>query len=309
MYNPPSWGVITSMSYLVTGRRLLSRLGFVALAATLACGSSSEPKKQIADDPDNSIGGGSGPDASGMGPANKGGAKGGGGSTGGGSGGSGGSGGAGGTPLRTDGPATNSPAVDAPVVPPHPGDDARTPIVTSRDGSTDLRVATDGPAVPTDARPDAALTNQMRGAACTANGQCRSGSCVGGVCCNDACMGPCVACVKAKTDQPDGTCAPNRELEKKPCGKACVQLFLNVPGVVESVCLSGQCRVPESPKEIDRCYDDDPCTANSCDSNDGQAACVKVSACGQGACCCKNAAGLRMCLKQDQCKTPAACVP
>ncbi len=283
------------------------RVGFVALAAalSLACGGG-HPKKPIADDPDEPMMmGSSQADAAPMGPANRGGS---GGGLGGRSG-NGGTGGSGGIAVRTDGPVTTNPAVDAPVIIPRSGDDMRAPIVPPRDGGADLVIATDTRVVTADARPDAAPINLMRGAACTVNGQCRSGNCVGGVCCNDACMGICLACVKTKTAEPDGTCAPNHEMDKKPCGKACVQLFANVPGVVESVCMAGQCRVPESPKEVERCYDEDPCTANSCDSNDGQAKCVTVSACGPGACCCRNAAGLRMCMKQDQCKTPAACTP
>lgn len=37
---------------------------------------------------------------------------------------------------------------------------------------------------------------------------CADGNCADGVCCNTACEGVCVACVPAKTGQPNGTCAP-----------------------------------------------------------------------------------------------------
>jgi hypothetical protein len=46
-----------------------------------------------------------------------------------------------------------------------------------------------------------------RGSHCTSAGDCANGICVEGVCCDTACNIKCKSCLKANTDQPDGTCA------------------------------------------------------------------------------------------------------
>lgn len=47
------------------------------------------------------------------------------------------------------------------------------------------------------------------GTVCNSDSACgEQGQCVDGVCCDTACGGECQACTRAKTGQPDGTCAP-----------------------------------------------------------------------------------------------------
>jgi hypothetical protein len=46
-----------------------------------------------------------------------------------------------------------------------------------------------------------------RGSHCAVAGDCANGICVEGVCCDTACDLKCKSCLKANTDQPDGTCA------------------------------------------------------------------------------------------------------
>jgi len=47
----------------------------------------------------------------------------------------------------------------------------------------------------------------VRGATCSADGDCADGHCMDGVCCESKCDSGCLACVSSKTGQPDGSCA------------------------------------------------------------------------------------------------------
>src|SRR5262245_3177958 len=49
---------------------------------------------------------------------------------------------------------------------------------------------------------------KIDGSTCTMGNECTSGSCVDGFCCDSMCNGTCNACSNAKTNQPNGHCAP-----------------------------------------------------------------------------------------------------
>jgi hypothetical protein len=152
-----------------------------------------------------------------------------------------------------------------------------------------------------DLRPDAPLTNQPNGAACTRPNECRSGNCVDGVCCNERCNNGCQACVKSRTDKPDGTCGVANDLENKACGKGCGRLA-TISAVFEKVCVRGVCVIPEVPKVVSQCADSDPCSVLFCEeiTERNDARCVSAI-CGEGQCCCRQG-NTRSCQRMDQCR-------
>lgn len=172
-----------------------------------------------------------------------------------------------------------------------------------------------------DMAPDRPPTNLARGAACDATSQCQNGLfCVRtpgaapgekGVCCNEACNNGCKACVRARTGSSDGTCAIDRELDRKPCGAVCGQIFMDVPAVVEKLCGNGECVVPAVPRVIDTCRKDDPCIRSFCDNSDTRNPVCRHSVCPmQGACCCAAAGGAgRMCASTASCTGMRSCQP
>lgn len=145
--------------------------------------------------------------------------------------------------------------------------------------------------------------NQNNGATCTDKSQCKSGFCVDGVCCDKACDNGCSACVRSRTGRSDGTCSAAPDRNAMACGSACANMFSGVPAVVEMLCSAGSCVVPMIPRTLQTCFDEDPCTRNSCDANTStrQARCVAVG-CDQGSCCCRSSNNTRQCMRTDQCR-------
>jgi hypothetical protein len=196
------------------------------------------------------------------------------------------------------------------------------------DGST----ADGGDARPSDSRPpdgprDMAvdrITNVPPGGACTATTQCRAGlfcakprgaaADVPGVCCNEMCNNGCEACTMAKTGRPDGTCAPDRDLDRKACGRVCYQQFMGTPSVVEKICINGECTLPAPPappKVIETCYkDDNPCARSFCDNSDPNNPVCRHPECPTaGNCCCSAPGGAKMCVPMGMCTAPRTCLP
>lgn len=167
-----------------------------------------------------------------------------------------------------------------------------TPASVSPDVAPDL-----GPDLPP-------RTNQPQGAACGAGSECRSGHCVDGVCCDKACNDGCNACVLARTGRANGTCSWAKDLDDKPCGKACSSVA-TMPAVVEKVCRAGACVVPTAPKVLTNCRDTDPCVVAFCDNN--EARCVKTTCPQQGTCCCRSQSGQRSCSQRTQCTGTRMC--
>jgi hypothetical protein len=175
------------------------------------------------------------------------------------------------------------------------------------------------PDVPVDAPPDMARdrpldigpdtpppVNLANGAACAATSWCKSGFCVDGVCCERACANGCMACRKTRTDLADGTCGLAKDLDGKPCGKACGSAEPGVTAVVQKVCAAGVCGFPSTPVVLERCAGDNPCLKFFCD--DGTARCVSTG-CAAGSCCCNSADGMRACVVRAMCTGARSCSP
>jgi hypothetical protein len=203
--------------------------------------------------------------------------------------------------IKLDRPPEKDSAADVPV---SDASDARVEAGPMRDGPVDSHP----PDVARDAQVDSLPnTNRANGTICTAPAQCRSGFCVNGVCCNVACNNGCQACVRSRTDRADGTCGPAKDLERTPCGSSCVQVSNNVTAVLQKVCLAGECTVPPTPTEVERCTDPNPCVTVFCDDNAGK--CVRLTCPTAGACCCRGPGDARSCVARTSCSTPRMCEP
>jgi hypothetical protein len=182
-------------------------------------------------------------------------------------------------------------------------------------GITPVDVPMEMPA-PVEVPPERPRMNEPNGAPCAANSECRSNFCIKepgapmGICCATACNNGCSACTMAKTGRPDGTCAADRALDRKKCGEACGQLFMDVPAVIERVCENGACVLPVVPKLVETCRKDDGCTSSFCDQPSATTArCVHTVCPAQGSCCCGTAQGARMCVQRNACTGERSCAP
>jgi hypothetical protein len=176
-------------------------------------------------------------------------------------------------------------------------------------GAPDAALAPDAPAPPDVGPPDLTpdkppVTNLSQGAACGGDRECRSGHCVDGVCCESACNDGCSACAQARTGKANGTCSRAKDLEGKACGKACSSVA-TMPAVVEKICSAGACVVPNAPKVLTSCQDENPCVVAFCDNN--EARCVKTTCPQQGTCCCRSSNGQRACSQRNQCSGSKMC--
>jgi hypothetical protein len=173
----------------------------------------------------------------------------------------------------------------------------------SPDGPADAHLAPD---LPPDLAPDLPPPVDLaNGLTCGAGTWCKSGFCVDGVCCDKACTNGCMACAQPRTGMPAGTCAAARDLDGRPCGKACGVADAR-PAVVGKVCVAGVCVLPPNPVAVERCVSDDPCVSMFCDDLSGR--CI-ATGCAAGSCCCAAPAGTRSCMKQEMCTTPRSCAP
>ncbi|HEY2903658.1 MAG TPA: hypothetical protein VGL59_23945 [Polyangia bacterium] len=170
--------------------------------------------------------------------------------------------------------------------------------------------------VPVDLPVEKPPTDLMNGQVCQANSWCRSKFCVDGVCCNTACEGDdpmrCNGCSMAKTGQKDGTCAADKTRERMTCGQACGQVVMDVPAVLDMICISGVCQVPQVPVIVEACRNQfDLCVTSFCNQPTNRTArCVNTLCPTMGTCCCEtggNATG-RSCVSTNACKNDKACV-
>jgi hypothetical protein len=186
------------------------------------------------------------------------------------------------------------------------------PAEASVDGVPDAPVdVVVTPDLARDLVPDQALdskppVNLANGAACEAATWCKTGFCVDGVCCDRVCNNGCMACRKTRTDLADGTCGTAKDLEGKPCGKACGVAEGGVPAVVQKTCAAGVCGFPATQVAIERCTSDNPCLSFFCDN--ATARCVSTG-CATGTCCCNSPNGMRACMKREMCAGERSCAP
>jgi hypothetical protein len=183
----------------------------------------------------------------------------------------------------------------------------------------DAAASSDGPvdgAEVTDVAPEAFPIELVNGQACRSDSWCHSRFCVDGVCCESACERDepmrCKACSMARTGQRDGICAADRSKERAPCGAACGQVAMNVPSVLEMICVQGACLVPDAPRVVDTCRQElDRCTSSFCDQPTTRSARCVHSLCPQvGTCCCESPTdrSARSCVTTNACTTGRMCV-
>ena len=160
-------------------------------------------------------------------------------------------------------------------------------------------------------------TDLVNGQACGSESWCRSRFCIDGVCCESACEQDepirCRACTMARTGQRDGICAADRNNERATCGAACGQVAMNVPSVLEMICVQGRCLVPDAPRIVDTCRRElDPCTTSFCDQGTMRNARCVHSLCplASSTCCCENPADVtaRSCVATNACNAGRVCV-
>jgi hypothetical protein len=196
---------------------------------------------------------------------------------------------------------SSDPPIPDGAVPDHPAPDAPAPDLAPEvrpDLAPDL-----GSDLAPDVRPP---TDQVIGAACGAGSECKSGFCVDGFCCDKVCNNGCMACSKTRTTLANGSCGPAKDLEAKPCGKACGVVETRA-AVVQKVCAAGTCVFPAMPVAVERCTNDNPCMNVFCDN--AAARCVSIPACAADSCCCSSAGGTRACVKRDMCTGARMCAP
>jgi hypothetical protein len=208
--------------------------------------------------------------------------------------------------LRVDALPSDRPAPE----PDAPAPDTAPADVAPPDDVPDAAVDV-APDLARDLTPDLALdtkppTNLANGSACDAAGWCKTGFCVDGVCCDRVCNNGCMGCRKTRTDLVDGTCGTAKDLEGKPCGKACGVVEGSVPAVVQKVCMAGTCGFPATTVAVERCTSTNACLKFFCD--DATARCVSTG-CAVGSCCCNSPDGMRACVKRETCAGDRSCAP
>lgn len=142
------------------------------------------------------------------------------------------------------------------------------------------------------------------GAACDNDSECESDVCFDGVCCEEGCDGTCYGCTRARTNQPNGTCAPviAGTDPYDSCGKSGDACGLD--GLCDG---DGACRYPGSSTvcAAASCVDGQLTAASQC-SGDGNCEAPTATSCGDYA--CANGSSCRTsCSSNSHCSSTTYC--
>jgi hypothetical protein len=155
------------------------------------------------------------------------------------------------------------------------------------------------------------FSQQDNGAACVADGECRSLHCASGVCCDGACLGDCQrcdsqgavgACTVSGAGHEEASCAPYLcDGEAVSCPSSCESHAECIPG---HVCIDAECREPPPPKQDGAsCGDALMCESGFC--TDGR--CCVVETCAPYRCSGENGTCLSACKSTRDCSENTIC--